>query len=289
MGLFSSIGKGISSVFKGAKNLVGKAAPLIGAVSSFIPGWGTIGNIASSLIGSTSGTGGAGSGLLGLLQQYLPELASGGLQAYSSAKQQQTAIEEAQKARDFNAGQAAISRDFSSAEALRQMQFQERMANTSHQRQMADLKAAGLNPILAATGGAPSPGGAMGSAATASGPAAQAIDTLGPALSTAMGVAQLKQQLRNQKQIEKTEAERTSLTQAQAYNTMVNSQSGLIEQRIRMQDERTARAKADIAEAAVAGAKNQESVDKMAGEAGPFAKLLQSIFGVGHSARGLMK
>lgn len=68
--------------------------------------------------------------------------------------------------RDWQQRQNKLAMDFNSAEAAKSRDWQAMMSNTAHQREIRDLKAAGLNPVLSAMGGN---GAAVTSGATASG------------------------------------------------------------------------------------------------------------------------
>lgn len=65
--------------------------------------------------------------------------------------------------------------EFNAREAQKQRDWAERMESTKYQRAMSDMKAGGLNPVLAATGGGISVGSGGGGAASVSSPSMGAM------------------------------------------------------------------------------------------------------------------
>lgn len=83
---------------------------------------------------------------------------------------------EAQLTRDWYTNANKIAMDFTADQAELNRQWIDQQRSTAYQTQVADLKAAGLNPILAAhNGGAAVTSGAIGSGVSSGGSAAQSF------------------------------------------------------------------------------------------------------------------
>lgn len=75
----------------------------------------------------------------------------------------------------YNLEQVKMVNDFNALEAAKNRDWQEQLSNTAHQREVKDLIAAGLNPVLSAGG----QGAVVGSGAVASGQKAVADNIFG--------------------------------------------------------------------------------------------------------------
>lgn len=92
-------------------------------------------------------------------------------------------------------------------EAQKNRDFQEDMSNTSYQRAVKDMRAAGINPMLAAkTGGASTPGGSQ----------AQQSDEISPAVSSALQARQVSAGVEKMDADTSVSHEQANLTREQA-------------------------------------------------------------------------
>lgn len=142
---------------------------------------------------------------------FIDALVGGGLAMMGARDTNQSNAKTAATQMSFEGDQAALNRD-----------WQAYMSGTAHRREMSDLRQAGLNPILTATGGA---GASTPSGATARGAGYPSHSELGEGVSSALAARRAGAEVKNMEEMNKnidadTDLKRTQRTKtSQDWNT----------------------------------------------------------------------
>ena len=174
---------------------VGTVANAVGQIGNAFGAWGQVGQ-SQSQGGSTQSGGGQSQSMSksGTNDDQVMQYLKGAYQYQNAEGQRQSQFNQRSMLEQmgyntlgsimqgvYNHIENSVAMNFNSTEAMKNREWQEHMSNTAYQRAVADMKEAGLNPILAfQNGGASTPGGSAGTISGAS---------MGAPSSSALGVS----------------------------------------------------------------------------------------------------
>lgn len=122
----------------------------------------------------------------------------------------------------------AMANRASAKQAAGQMAFQDQLSRTAHQREVEDLRAAGLNPILSGTGGR--------GASTPPGAQAPQRNIMEGAAQTALSVVRQKQELKNMRATKSAIEAQEAVSWEQMGKLMSESHSAEMQARVAEMD-----------------------------------------------------